>query len=349
MGLGSAAALAACGGRSASIGGRALIPPNGNSSGFDPSAYFRVVRTRTSSLRKTSAYTYATPIPSGVPSYRDPLEFTTTIGNGSGAGVMYGADGTTVMSVSTSPLPNGAGASISVTLADGSQYTSAMPPLTAFAAQGTSTFGALTMNANQPGGVYTATVQTAGGIASVSTQATTGGYLLTLPDGTTTVLPQAAVVAAGWAPASTAAMSHMRHTEDVSAGCIAAIALLIAAILGLMVAFWWASWIIASIAASLAIELNAAAMAGTIAASASTITTAAQATVVWGALVAALGVIFSGAVALINAQCVSTPTPSPTPSPVPTATPTPAGGGCTMPRASDSHNRAGKAVARVCA
>ncbi|HEV2643865.1 MAG TPA: hypothetical protein VGT98_14210, partial [Candidatus Elarobacter sp.] len=120
FGLASATVLAGCGGgsvfRPAGSGGAPL-----NGSPIDPRGYFRIVRSKGASLRRTASI--AT-VPVGGTAYYDPTTFTTTISDGAGNAVLYGADGSTILSYSTAAVAGGGGAAtIASTLNDGSTFT----------------------------------------------------------------------------------------------------------------------------------------------------------------------------------------------------------------------------------
>ncbi|HEY6234241.1 MAG TPA: hypothetical protein VIW69_03920 [Candidatus Elarobacter sp.] len=312
FGLASAAVLAGCGGgsvlRPAASGG---APPLGGSP-IDPSAYFRIVRSKGSSLRRTSSIPAASV---GGTAYHDSNTYTTTISDGAGNAVLYGADGSTILSYSTAAVAGGGGAAtIASTLNDGSTFTTLLPPGSAFAANGVTTIGGITMNANAASGTCAATLVTDSGTVTVTSVMTADGLSVTLGDGTTGLVPNAMLVKAGLVTSGKA-----RRVMDLSSpGCWAAIAILIAALAAIIAAFWYLGPIVAYIAAQITAAVQAGVAAGTISAGAAGINAILPAGAIFASLITALSAALAGSiVAIVNACAANNNAPRIGPQPQP--------------------------------
>ncbi len=290
-GLGSLITAAGCAGSPAV---RSLLPGASrgaapSSTPFDPSQYFRVTKRKVAPLnlpryrKSQSARTT-----SSTTSY-DPLSGTTVVSDGAGNSVWYDSEGGALMTIVMSQLSDGSGVAITMTANDGTQRSSYIPTASAFDGSTTTTVGALTMSADSSSGQYVGNYQTDSGVVTIaSTQSVAGDYTTTLPDGSTFTVQQAAVANAGFIPSS-----HGRHPQDISnPACVAAIAALVAAIIGLCILFWYAVPIVASLASQVA---AAAATTGAV--------QIIGGSGIYGAICAAVIAAGAGAIALINTQC----------------------------------------------
>ena len=316
FGLASATVLAGCGGSVSSSALSGGLPPL-NGSPIDPNAYFRIVRSKRSSLRHTSSIPSA---PAGGTAYYDPNTFTTTISDGSGNAVMYGADGSTILSFSTAAVAGGGGAAtIASTLNDGSTFSTVLPPGSAFAANGVTTIGPMTMNTNAASGTCVASLVTDSGTITVSSVMTADGLSVTLGDGTTGLVPHAMLVQAGLVTSGKA-----RRTLDLSSpGCWAAIAILIAALAAIIAAFWYLGPIVAYIAAQITAAVQAGVAAGTISAGSAGVNAILPAGAIFASLITALAAAVAGSIVAITNACTGNNAPriGPQPQPVPVRQP----------------------------
>jgi hypothetical protein len=302
FGIASAAVLTACGGGSILRSGATGSSSPGGGSPVDPNSYFRIVRSQKSALRRTASI--ASPPPGGT-SYLDPGTYTTTVTDGAGNAVMYGADGSTILSYGTAAVSGGGGAAtISSTLNDGSTYSTVLPPGSAFASEGTTVVGPMTMNADAAGGTCTATLVTDSGTVTVTAVTTADGLQMTLGDGTTGLVPNSVLVQTGLISASTSTSSKKRHALDLSSpGCWAAIALLIAALAAIVAAFWYLGPIVAYIAAQITAAVQAGVAAGTISAGAAGVNSILPAGAIFASLIAALSAAIAGTIVAITNAC----------------------------------------------
>jgi len=303
FGLASATVLAGCGGGSVLRSATSGVPAPLGGSPIDPSAYFRIVTTKGSPLRRTSSVATA---PAGGTTYYDPNTYTTTVSDGAGNAVMYGADGSTILSYSTAAVAGGGGAAtIASTLNDGSTYSTVLPPGSAFAANGVTTIGPMTMNANASSGTCTATIVTDSGTVTVTSVTTADGLSVTLGDGTTGLVSNAALVQMGLV-----ASSHARHALDLSSpGCWAAIALLIAALAAIIAAFWYLGPIVAYIAAQITAAVQAGVASGTILAGTAGVNSILPAGAIFASLIAALSAAIAGTIVAITNACAGNNAP----------------------------------------
>lgn len=303
FGLASATVLAGCGGGSVLRSGAGDVSTPLNGSPIDPSAYFRIVRSKGSALRRTSSVAAAPP---GGSTYYDPNTFTTTVGDGAGNAVLYGADGSTILSYSTAAVAGGGGAAtIASTLNDGSTFSTLLPPGSAFASNGVTTIGAMTMTANAASGTCVATIATDSGTVTVSSVTTADGLSVTLGDGTTGLVPNSALVQAGLV-----ASSHGRRALDLSSpGCWAAIALLVAALAAIIAAFWYLGPIVAYIAAQITAAVQAGVAAGTISAGVAGINSILPAGAIFASLITALSAAIAGSIVAITNACAGNNAP----------------------------------------
>jgi hypothetical protein len=304
FGIASAAVLTACGGGSVLRSGASGSSSPGGGSPVDPNSYFRIVRSQRSALRRTASI--ASPPPGGT-SYFDTGTYTTTVTDGAGNAVMYGADGSTILSYGTAAVSGGGGAAtISSTLNDGSTYSTVLPPGSAFASEGTTVVGPMTMNADAANGTCAATLVTDSGTVTVTAVTTADGLQMTLGDGTTGLVPNAVLAQTGLISAS----SKSRHALDLSSpGCWAAIALLIAALAAIVAAFWYLGPIVAYIATQITAAVQAGVAAGTISAGTAGINSILPAGAIFASLIAALSATIAGTIVAITNACVGNNAP----------------------------------------
>jgi hypothetical protein len=286
-GLGSLITAAGCAGspavHSLLPGARGAAP---GSARIDPSQFFRVTRRKVAPLNLPRYDKAKARTARSTTSY-DPLSGTTVVSDGAGNGVWYDSEGEALMTIALSPLSDGSGSAITMTADDGTQCSSYIPTSNAFDGSGTTTVGALTMSSDPVSGLYVGNYQTDSGVFTVSsTQSALGDFTTTLPDGSTFTVPQAAV--SGLIPTA-----HARRPQDITnPACIAAVAALVAAIIGLCLLFWYAVSIVTALAAKIA--ASAAVTGGVQLIGGSGI---------YGAICAAVIAVAGGAIALINTQC----------------------------------------------
>jgi hypothetical protein len=287
-GLGSLIMVAGCAG---SPGVRALVPTaaSGTKPGarFDATQYYRVVKSKVAPLNIPRRHMTAVDRSASGTSY-DSASNTSVVSDGNGNSVWYASDGTALMAINTVQLADGNGVGLTMTAPDGTQRSSTIAPASAFDGT-TTTVGALTLSSNASSGQYIGNYQTDGGVVTIATsQGTLGDYTTTLPDGTTFTVSQATLISSGLIPSS-----HARSPKDLSNPlCIAAIVAAVAAVLGLIAVFWYASPIIVSIATSIS---TAAGTTGGV--------QLIGGTAVWGALATALIAAAGTAIAIVNNLC----------------------------------------------